>query len=146
MFRFNEESEDLALGTTTTKNGQTLDLIKNFISIWFNCLYSRVKGQLASYSGVHIEKIYKCPRSWGTQSGVTDEEQRQIGLTKWPRSVQAKDAKDPALWRRGWGRTGVSEGRGKNGSEGIMAGRNWNVDSHLWADSFNPGHLKRAEE
>lgn len=32
-FRFNEESEDLALGTTTTKNGQTLDLIKNFISI-----------------------------------------------------------------------------------------------------------------
>lgn len=32
-FRFNEESEDLALGTTTTKHGQTLDLIKNFISI-----------------------------------------------------------------------------------------------------------------
>lgn len=31
-FRFNEESEDLALGTTTT-NGQTFDLIKNFISI-----------------------------------------------------------------------------------------------------------------
>lgn len=33
-FRFNEESEDLALGTTTTTtNGQTFDLIKNFISI-----------------------------------------------------------------------------------------------------------------